>query len=144
MQRLVTARKGLTLSPSVHLPKGTFVCFAHTQTQHTATLPQPPLDEFHPFRYAELRSITGEENKHQFVATALDSIYFGHGPNACAGRFFASNMIKVIVLELIKRYDIALGSKGEGVGGKIQRPATMTVGTNFIPNPQAEIFFRQR
>ena len=69
MQRLVTAKKGLTLSPSVHLPKGTFVSFTHPQSRRSDTLSQRPLNEFYPFRYAEMRSIAGEET------SATSSIY---------------------------------------------------------------------
>jgi cytochrome P450 len=144
MQRLVTAKKGLTLSPSVHLPKGTFVSFTHPQSRRSDTLSQRPLNEFYPFRYAEMRSIAGEENKHHFVNISLDSLSFGYGQHGCPGRLFASNMIKFILIELIKRYDVALSPKGEGAGGEVKRPETLTVGMNFIPNPGAEIYFRQR
>jgi gliotoxin biosynthesis cytochrome P450 monooxygenase len=144
MQRLVAAKKGLTLSPTVHLPRGTFVSFAHSQTQRSATLPQRPLDEFHPFRYTELRSVIGEENKHQFVSTSLDSLAFGYGQHACPGRFFASSVIKLLLIELIKKYDIALGPKGDGAAGELKRPSTLTVGMSFIPHPGADIYLRRR
>lgn len=31
---------------------------------------------------------------------------FGYGKHACPGRFFAANEIKVIVINLLRKYDI--------------------------------------
>jgi gliotoxin biosynthesis cytochrome P450 monooxygenase len=150
MLRLITARKGITLSSGLHLPHGTYVAVAHPQMtasvsyQEASDLPQPPFDEFHPFRYSVLRSYEGEENKHQFVTTSPESVSFGHGQWACPGRFFASNEIKVILIELLRNYDIGLGPNGEGQSGEFQRPKTYTVNTSYIPDPTAKIFFRRR
>ena len=151
MVRIVTAKKGLTLSTGLHLPHGTYVSVAHPQmtstvsNQETSTeFPQPPFDEFHPFRYSDLRSFKGEENKHQFVTTSPESISFGHGQWACPGRFFASNEIKVILIELLKNYDIGLGPNGEGQSENFKRPKTYTVDSSFVPDPTAKIFFRRR
>jgi len=150
MLRLVTAKKGITLSTGLHLPHGTYVSVAHPQMtgavsyQETPELPQPPFDEFHPFRYSDMRLKEGEENRHQFVTTSPESVSFGHGQWACPGRFFASNEIKVILIELLKKYDIGLGPNGEGQGGEFRRPKTYTVDTAYIPDPTAKIFFKRR
>ena len=121
MVQLITAKKGLTLSNGLHLPHGTYVSMAHPQMTSTTSyqetsieFPQPSFDEFYPFRYSDLRSFKGEENKHQLVTTSPESISFGHSQWACPNRFFASNEIKVILIELLKNYDIGLGPNGEG------------------------------
>jgi cytochrome P450 len=151
MLRLITAKKGITLSNGLHLPHGTYVAVGYPQMtgsvsyqETNAALPQPSFDEFHPFRYSDLRSYEGEENKHQLVTTSPESVSFGHGQWACPGRFFASNEIKVILIELLKNYDIGLGPNGEGQGGEFQRPKTYTVDTHYIPDPTAKIFFKRR
>lgn len=113
--------------------------------QETSTkFQQPPFDEFHPFRYSNMRSFEGEENKHQFVSTSPESVSFGHGQWACPGRFFASNEIKVILIELLKNYDIRLGPNGEGQVEEFKRPKTYTVDTMCVPDPTAKIFFKRR
>lgn len=33
---------------------------------------------------------------------------FGHGPHACPGRFFAMYEVKVVLVELLRNYDIRL------------------------------------
>jgi cytochrome P450 len=64
-----------------------------------------PATEFDGFRFYNLRKIPGNENKHQFVVTSSDSLNFGHGNHACPGRFFASNEIKVVLIELLRNWD---------------------------------------
>lgn len=152
MNRIVTSRNGITLSTGHHLPYNTVVGFGHP-FYPSSTIPsehiirgksQPPLNEFHPFRYSQLRSIKGEENSHQFVASDPNNINFGYGRNACPGRFFASNEIKVILIELLTRYDVGLGPQGQGEGGEFKRPKTLEFGSNYAPNPAAKVWFRQR
>jgi hypothetical protein len=46
--------------------------------------------------------------------TSPDNINFGHGRHACPGRFFAAGMVKIILMEILRRYDVALGPNGEG------------------------------
>jgi hypothetical protein len=155
MTRKVVNPAGLRLPTGEFLPYGTSICFTHPfypefppptheETIHTSPS-QPPLTEFHPFRYSKLRENTpGQEHKHQFVTTGPDSIAFGHGKLACPGRFYASNLIKVVVLELLQRYDLGLGPRGEGQADGVKRPGTLKRGTVFTPDPRAQIFLRDR
>jgi len=151
MLRVVTAKEGITLSNGLHLPYDTEFGVCHTQQSSAVpieymakTPPQPSFDEFHPFRYSDLRSYPGEENKHQFVTTSPESVSFGHGQWACPGRFFASNEIKLVLIELIKNYDLGLGPKGEGESEQFKRPATYVSVASCIPDPTADIYFKRR
>lgn len=92
---------------------------------------------FSPWRFYDLRSLPGNENRYQFVTTSVDAITFGHGTHSCPGRFFASSEIKLILAGLIRRYDIKL-KDGEG------RPENLYRGTSIVPNPTAEVLFRKR
>jgi gliotoxin biosynthesis cytochrome P450 monooxygenase len=147
MNRKVTATNGLTLSTGDFLPYGTLTGFGHPDypTSTTPSASQPPLSEFSAFRHANLRSIPGEENKHQFVTIGSDSLSFGGGTHACPGRFFAAAEIKVVIVEVLKRYDISLGPNGEGDGvGGYQRPKNGQNGLYYFPNPVAKVWFRDR
>jgi hypothetical protein len=149
---MVTKPNGLKLPNGTILPRGTHIAFAppyQTSIQHppasVLTSPsQPPLSEFHPFRYSDIRTIPGEENKHQFVTTGSEAIGFGHGHWTCPGRFFAGNEIKVVVIELLKRYDLGLGSKGESVKDGCVRPPTLVAGTEYYPDPTATVWLKSR
>ncbi|KAH6707961.1 cytochrome P450 [Leptodontidium sp. MPI-SDFR-AT-0119] len=149
LMRLVTAPKGIKLSSGDYLPHNSVIAVA--SARQTSALdpkylspmpPQPSLDEFHPWRFSDLRSHPGEENKHQFVTTTTESTVFGHGIWACPGRFFASNEIKAILIQLLKRYDIGVGPAGQGAGGEFKRPSTYSVEMGYYPDPTASIYFR--
>lgn len=88
--------------------------------------------------------MAGKENKHQFVTTSPDSIAFGHGSHACPGRFFASNEIKVVLVELLRRWDFRLEGDLSGVGGEGKRPKNHESQLSIAPNTVAEIEFRKR
>jgi cytochrome P450 len=102
------------------------------------------LSEFHPWRYADVRSIPGQENNHQFVTADANNPSFGYGRHACPGRFFASNEIKVLVVELLRRYDMALGPRGEGVKEGFTRPKTLEFGFAYAADPKAKVYFKSR
>ena len=103
-----------------------------------------PPSEFDGFRFSNLRSLPGKENKHQFVSTAPDSLTFGHGNHACPGRFFASNEIKIILIEVLRRYDFRLKGDVEGRGGVEMRPRSVEDKGSVTPDMWAEIEFRER
>jgi gliotoxin biosynthesis cytochrome P450 monooxygenase len=79
------------------------------------------------------------------VSIGSESVSFGNGIHACPGRFFASNEIKVVLVGLIKRYDIGLGPNGEGEGVEgFKRPETIQFGASYAPDPTAKIWVRNR
>ena len=86
----------------------------------------------------------GKENRHQFVTTSSDSLVFGHGNHACPGRFFASNEIKVVMIELLRSWEFRLKGDVEGVGGEAKRPRSKESELTITPNTAAEIEFRRR
>ena len=73
----------------------------------------------------------------QWAAANLDNMAFGYGRHACPGRFFASNEIKMILAEILMRYEFKFREKGE------RRPLNLEVETQLIPNQEAEILLRR-
>jgi hypothetical protein len=151
--RLVTAPNGIHLSSGDYLPRDSVIAVPSARQtgaldpKYLSPMPlQPSLDEFHPWRFSDLRSHAGEENKHQLVTTTTESTVFGHGRWACPGRFFASNEIKAILVQLLARYDIAVGpsGQGEGEGGDWKRPTTYSVEMTYYPDHAASIYFKDR
>ena len=86
----------------------------------------------------------GKENKHQFVTTSPDSLIFGHGNHACPGRFFASNEIKVVMIELLRSWEFRLKGDLEMKGGEDKRPKSYENEFGITPNMAAEIEFKRR
>lgn len=76
----------------------------------------------------------GEDNEHQFTHTGRTNLAFGFGKTACPGRWFAAAEIKIFLIEILSRYDVALGSNGEGKGGGLNRPKQ-----RILPSLQAMV-----
>jgi cytochrome P450 len=146
--------KPLTLSTGHKIPAGTKISYNLWATQlseksqafspsYNPADNKPPT-EFDGYRFYNLRAMEGKENKHQFISTAPDSLSFGHGNHACPGRFFASNEIKVILIEVLRTYDIRLKGDVEMKGGIDKRPKDGISGGAVYPNPFAELEFKER
>ncbi|KAI9253388.1 cytochrome P450 [Phascolomyces articulosus] len=67
-----------------------------------------PLDQFDPYRFIYV----GDDSK-KSTSIGPDYLAFGLFSRACPGRFFALNMIKYIVAELVMKYNITPVSTGK-------------------------------
>lgn len=110
MQRKVT--KNVTLSDGTFLPKGAHTFVRWESRCSGETYPNP--DKFVVDRFLEKRESgeAGASSKWQYVTTSPDHMGFGHGRQACPGRFFASNEIKVAMVHLLLKYDWAHADDG--------------------------------
>ena len=97
----------VTLPDGTRLPRGTLITTAASEIARDPALWEEP-EAFDGFRFEKLRQLPGNENRHQFVTTGVDSMHFGHGKHACPGRFFAANEIKLFLVHLIMNYDVKL------------------------------------
>ena len=95
--------------------------------------PSPEL--FDGFRYEKLRQREGE--MHQFATTESTLLNFGHGRNACPGRFFASLEIKTILVRLIMTYEFKFKER-EG------RPANKVAHEFVFPNLEGVLLVKAR
>ena len=48
----------------------------------------------------------GKENLHRFATASAESLTWGYGDHACPGRFFADYELKVLLVELLRKWDI--------------------------------------
>jgi cytochrome P450 len=137
--REIRAKGGLTLSNGVHLKQGARVAVAANQMALDPNIWENP-EEFHGFRFAELRSASKEDaNKFQFANTSItSSMYFGFGKHDCPGRFFASNEIKTIVAYLIRKYDLKAAPDSE------KRPESLKFASRVGVNPNISIMMKER
>ena len=65
-------------------------------------------DHWDAHRFYNMRDEPGKQNFSQLVATSPDHLAFGHGQNACPGRFFASNEVKIALVQILLKYDFEL------------------------------------
>ncbi|KAI1310574.1 cytochrome P450 [Xylaria venustula] len=126
----------IDLSNGFHIPAGTIVqCNTNMLDEAPAGWGDP--NAFDGFRFYKLRSRPEDTNKFQFASTSYDSMQFGFGNDACPGRFFASNQIKIILAYILSHYDIKFE---EGVVG---RPKNIMFEVNVLADPTVKVLFKK-
>lgn len=84
--------------------------------------------------------MAGKEKKHLFVTVSPESLTWGYGNHACPGRFFADNELKVILIELLRKWDFRVADPA-----KTNSKALRTTRELFSVAPKsAEIELRRR
>lgn len=125
-----------TMSDGTLLPKGAHISMAVNSIQNDPDVTPEP-EKFDGLRYFKLRQRKGEDHMHQFSTTQDRILNFGHGPNSCPGRFFASLEIKIILVRLLMDFEFKFKHGNE-------RPANLRAHEFIFPNPDAEILMRAR
>jgi len=128
------AMRDYTFADGTFIPRGTAVGVG-THAVHFDDGLYENAHVFEPLRFVDMNN--GEGAKHRFVSTGIDFLSFGHGKNACPGRFFATNELKSLVAHVVVTYDVKL--EGDGTV-----PRTMYFGIAPAPDPLARVLFRKR
>ncbi|KAJ7574536.1 cytochrome P450 [Mycena floridula] len=122
--------KDFTFSDGTTVPAGnTVVVAGWTFTLNAA--------EFDGLRFARMREQEGQASKHQTVSTSLGYVMFGHGKNACPGRFHAISSLTAMLAHLVLNYDVSFEN------GAHAPPPKWLLG-NIFPDPKGEVLFRAR
>jgi len=93
---------------------------------------------FDGFRFERMRR--DPEKNHsglQLNSTYEASLHFGHGRQACPGRFFGSAVAKIFLVRLLQRYDLKLAEGGS-------RPKNLEIMDMSVPHPACEVLFKDR
>ncbi|KAI1175879.1 cytochrome P450 [Nemania sp. FL0916] len=127
----------IELSNGFRIPAGTIVqCMTDMLDEAPAEWGDPY--SFDGFRFYKLRSNPEDVNKFQFSGTSYDSMQFGFGNDACPGRFFASNQIKIILAYILANYDIKFED------GIVDRPKNIMFEVNVLADPTVNVLFRKQ
>jgi cytochrome P450 len=92
---------------------------------------------FDGFRFYKLRSNPEDANRFQFASPSYDSMQFGFGNDACPGRFFASNQIKIILAYMLSHYDFMFED------GVVGRPKNIMFEVNVLADPTVKVLFKK-
>lgn len=140
----------ITLSTGHRLPKGTRFAFGaravQMSPQSQAYSPEynppenKPPHEFDGFRFYRLRKMAGKENKHLFVTVSPESLTWGYGNHACPGRFFADNELKVILIELLRKWEFRVADPTKTNSESLRKVRELFV---VVPK-SAEVEMRRR
>ncbi|KAF8844224.1 cytochrome P450, partial [Paxillus ammoniavirescens] len=130
------AMKDFTFSDGTVLPKGTIVTIASEAT-HLDNEIYENAKIFDPLRFANMRDEDGEGTKHSFASTTTEYLLFGHGRQACPGRFFAANELKSMLAWIVLSYDVKLEDGAT-------RPSSLYIASAIAAHPTAKVMFRRR
>ncbi|KAL8726324.1 MAG: hypothetical protein Q9181_006092 [Wetmoreana brouardii] len=143
MNRTVMTQR--TLPDGTILKPGTNTCIAvYPASMDPNLFPSPTT--FDGWRFVNLRSnqsdLTEGGNSRQWdaISPQLHSLQFGYGNRSCPGRFFAINLIKMIIAFIIVDFDIR-NQGGEGVAG---RPKNTLQDVRIQPDAKARFEFKKR
>ena len=127
--RKVMARESVMLSNGVFVPHGEIICLSGYSMHHDESIyPRPYGFCYDRFLKPQHGSGDGGRETRMLIkaaaTTELTYAVWGHGKHACPGRFFAVNLIKMIVAHMVQHYEV----KPWDV-----RPANMWIGDTPVP-----------
>ncbi|KAL2132704.1 hypothetical protein VTI74DRAFT_3467 [Chaetomium olivicolor] len=128
----------LQLSTGPLLPAGTIICVDAHHINFSSALWGPNPENFDGLRHYRERQKPGKENRFKFANLGSDAPGWGDGPQACPGRMFADNTLKIIITHLLTHYDVKL-IPGKGKPKK----GTLPNGSMY-PDTGAKVLFRSR
>ena len=136
MERIVT--RDCQLKDGFTIPKGTQVGVPAQAISMDPILYHDP-ETFDGFRFEKMgdrEDVSGSQT--QYVAANLQNMAFGYGRHACPGRFFAAAEIKMFVAYMLMNYDFRFPE------GKVERPPSLPVETQYLPNHEAVVMMKRR
>ncbi|EFQ36394.1 cytochrome P450 [Colletotrichum graminicola] len=137
----IVGKDGVTTPSGVHIPQGYQVGIPAYSIHFDTDIYGPDAETFKPFRFYDRRKDargTGDNLKgarQAWATTSADYLSFGAGLNSCPGRFFASGMLKVLMANILLKYEFEFKDK---------RPENLWFGTNHIPPLKEKIRIRRR
>lgn len=132
--RRITKQK-IVLHDGLVLPKDTYICIATTSPAQDE-VPNPY--EFDGLRYYNERMAHKVgASRYDYAATDSTHIGFGHGRNACPGRFAASLETKMLLAHILLQFDIKLPPS------RTSRPNSVKMMDFKIQDSQATIMMRK-
>lgn len=140
--------KPITLSDGTHLPKGTFIEIPAAAVARDRFIVAGDVDPntFDGFRFEKLRHGIAREDaaKYLFATVTVDGgMHFGFGRRACPGRFFTTNLMKLVLSHMIIEYDLKM-PEDTGNGSPLVRYENLHVeATNFV-DPERTLLMRRR
>jgi cytochrome P450 len=152
LKRIVRDPHGITLRSGLHIPQGIRIGFAtHDIHQDPLVYPERPT-EYDAFRFSRPREAylervgAGEDAERlqkaleqkntSLIAVGNEWVGFGNARHACPGRFFATLEMKLLLAQIVTRYDVELDWVG--------RPPNMRINGVSVPNQEAKLKVRLR
>nr|QHD43136.1 P450 oxygenase [Chaetomium globosum] len=127
----------LKLEGCPELPAGCFICVDAHHIDFSPQLWEDP-ERFDGLRHYRARQKPENGNRFKFANLGPDAPGWGDGPQACPGRMFADNTLKIILAHILTHYDLEL-PPGQGKPEKGSMP-----NGSMSPDTKAKVLFRSR
>ncbi|UKZ45852.1 hypothetical protein TrVGV298_000045 [Trichoderma virens] len=127
----------LKLSIGPELPVGTNICVDAHHINFSPDLWERP-EEFDGLRHYRARQKPGNEQRFKFANLGSDAPGWGDGSQACPGRLFADNTLKIILTHILMNYDFKFRP-----GETKPKKGSMPNGSMY-PDMGAKLLFRKR
>lgn len=101
----VVAPNGATLPTGLHLPYGTKIGIPQYAIHRDGDL-YPKPDEYNPYRFYEPDATESKRQENSMTNTSESYVVFGHGRRQCPGRFIFAHIFKVVIAEMLLKYEI--------------------------------------
>jgi cytochrome P450 len=102
MHRL--ALNDYTFHDGLSIPAGTDIAFTNELISKDPGIRGPDATKFDAHRFLHIRE-GGDPTRAQMTSVTNDMLPWGSGPHACPGRFLAADGIKMMVMNLVYRYE---------------------------------------
>ncbi|KAI1845528.1 hypothetical protein JX266_008386 [Neoarthrinium moseri] len=139
LQQLTVQRAALvpwTFKDGFQLPAGTNISFASQQLNLDEDV-YPDAQTFDAKRFLRKRENI-DPNKFHFASVSDDSIIFGAGFHDCPGRFLAQDVLKLMLIQLLMRYDFKLS------GASQSRPPDIAYNFSVMPNIGTQLLMKEK
>ncbi|KAM0470563.1 hypothetical protein ACHAPX_009826 [Trichoderma viride] len=104
--KVVIAKEGVDLPTGEHIPYGGKIGVGSYGVHHDEEVYQGESPfTFDPFRFFNEKAETQQLGT-KFASTSPNYLAFSHGKYACVGRFFANHILKLLLSQIMLRYDI--------------------------------------
>lgn len=133
MLRLVGS--DLTLSSGLHVAKGNYIGINAAQGFWDGSIHEDP-NKYDGYRFLRMRDVPESQHKAHLVSTSPEHLAFGHGEHACPGRFFAANEVKIVLINILLKYDFKFP---EGT-----KPNVLAYGFGLNSDPTVSLSIRRR
>ncbi|KEY72277.1 hypothetical protein S7711_00275 [Stachybotrys chartarum IBT 7711] len=98
------ALQDFTFKDGLHLPAGADIAFSNELISRDPDIWPDRATEFDPHRFLRMRQ-AGDLARSQVTSVTDDMMPFGNGPHVCPGRFLAVDGMKMMLLNMIYRYE---------------------------------------
>ncbi|KAL4879180.1 cytochrome P450 [Aspergillus karnatakaensis] len=103
--RMVVAPDGATLPNGTFLPYGTKIGIPQYALHRDSDL-YPNPEEYNPYRFYQPGATSAELRENSMTNTSDTYVVFGHGRRQCPGRWIFSHIFKVLIAEMLLKYEI--------------------------------------